>query len=87
MERTAEYLLTPAELKARLKISTRTYSRLLASRALPFRLVGSLKRFCWSEVLAALPSGSANAATRPRDSRGSVDMTTYLKQRAARWGR
>lgn len=76
-------LLTPAELKARLKISTRTYSRLLASRRIPFRLIGTMKRFCWTEVLAALPKGP-EAATRPA-TRGPIDLTAMLKKQAANW--
>jgi hypothetical protein len=51
----AHDLLTPAELAARLQISSRQYFRLLA-QGLPYRLVGTeAKRFVWTDVLAWLP--------------------------------
>lgn len=75
-------LLTPAELKARLKISTRTYSRLVAA-GLPCRLVGTMKRFVWSEVLAFLPRGERAPVGQDQP---TVDLVGYLKQRARRFG-
>lgn len=82
---TDTHLLTPGELRARLKISARTYARLIASRRIPYRLIGSMKRFVWSEVLAAIPQGP-EAATRPT-SQGTLDLTALLKRQAAAWRR
>lgn len=81
----AEALLTPDELRAALKIAPRTYHKLLASGRLPYRLVGSMKRFEWSEVIKALPMGP-ETVTRP-SSTGALDMAAFLKSAARRWHR
>lgn len=78
-------LLTPAEVKARLKISTSTYTRLVSSGRMPFKRIGSMKRFVWADVLAALPKGPEQRATVVP--RGALDLTAMLKKRAAEYGR
>lgn len=77
-------LLTPAELCERLKISRRTYARLLA-KGLPCRLVLSGRRFVWADVLAWLPKGQQQTASATPS--GFVDMGRYLKHKAANWRR
>lgn len=78
-----EELLTPAELKARLKISTSTYTRLVSLGRIPFHLVGTMKRFVWAEVVAAFPKSTD---TRKRRGTGpALDLVGHLKHRAAHW--
>lgn len=79
-------LLTPIELCAALKISRRTYSRLMADGRIPFKTIGTLKRFVYADVLAALPSGPKAPPARAVPS-GGVNMVAYLKHKAAHWGR
>jgi hypothetical protein len=55
-QRCDEPLLTPAELRTRLGVSTTTLWRM---KGLPFLMVGSRRRYVWSEVEAFLAKGRA----------------------------
>ena len=77
-------LLTVAELRAKLKISSTTYYRLLGAGHLPHRLLGTSRRFVWTEVVAALPKGPMPVrAVEPY--RRPLDMVAILKERARNW--
>ena len=76
-------LLTPQELAVRLRLSLRSVRRLVAAGAIPFRLVGTVKRFVWSEVVAALPAGPVPIASNQGPT--SIDMVAYLKEKARNW--
>ena len=84
-------LLTPHELIARLKISTRTYHRMVQAGQLPVKWVRESARFVWAEVLAALPAGGQKPSPVPtprrRVVRGVTDLTTRLKRKAETWTR
>lgn len=73
-------LLTHQELAAKLKVSRRTVDRLLAAGLLPARRVGSLKRFVWAEVQAALPSATVAEPIRRQAVPGG-DLVAMLKNR------
>lgn len=77
-------LLTPQELAIRLRLSLRSVRRLVAAGAIPFRLAGTVKRFVWAEVVAALPKGPVVVA-RPSAGPKSIDMEAYLKEKARNW--
>ena len=77
-------LLTPQELAVRLRLSLRSVRRLVASGAIPFRLVGTVKRFVWAEVVSALPKGPV-ATVRSCAAPKSFDMEAYLKEKARNW--
>lgn len=77
-------LLTPQELAVRLRLSLRSVRRLVAAGRIPFRLVGTVKRFVWAEVVAALPAGPV-ATVRPSAPPKSFDMEAYLKEQARNW--
>ncbi len=76
-------LLTPSELQTALKISPRTYHRLIAAGSLPCRLIGSHRRFVLEEVVAALPRPTVPT---PPVRTPHYDITAMLKQRAKQWG-
>ena len=77
--------LTPAELKAKLKISTGTYTRLMGQGRLPFRRVASRKRFVWNDVIAALPIGPEVPRARSLPLRNVAHVVTMMKYRAKHW--
>ncbi|MDP2383390.1 MAG: helix-turn-helix domain-containing protein [Nitrospirota bacterium] len=77
-------LLTPQELAVRLRLSLRSVRRLVAAGAIPFRLVGTVKRFVWAEVVSALPKGPV-MVSRPSAAPKSIDMVGYLKEKARNW--
>lgn len=79
-------LLTPHELAARLRLSLRSVRRLVAAGRVPYRLVGTVKRFVWAEVVAALPKGPVPVAPRgAADVSPSIDMYAYIKDKARTW--
>jgi hypothetical protein len=77
-------LLTPAELRERLKISMTTYRRLLR-RGLPHVLVMSDRRFIWPVVLGWLPKSTAPVA-RPSRPVPSIDLVRMLKAEVKLYG-
>jgi len=78
-------LLTVAELRAKLKISSTTYYRLLGAGHLPHRLLGTSRRFVWTEVLAALPKGPVPLAPPMQPCGPRVDLYQVIKERARTW--
>lgn len=76
-------LLTPHELAVRLRLSLRSVRRLVAAGRIPFRLVGTVKRFVWAEVVAALPKGPGPISSNQGPT--SIDMVAYLKEKARNW--
>lgn len=77
-------LLTAAELKAKLKISTTTYYRLLTAGQLPHRMLNTSRRFVWAEVVAALPKGPA-PVRRMEGGPRPLDLVAIIKERARTW--
>ena len=94
--------LTPTELQRRLKISRRSYQRLLA-QGVPHQWVLSARRFVWAEVVAWLPRaqgrpGEAHTpapgppARRPSRRLALVGpaaglLTQEFKAQARNWGK
>lgn len=82
-------LLTPAELRAQLKISPRTYARRLLL-GLPHRLVMTDRRFVFHEVLSWLPRNPEPrrlSMPRPLSRMGGSDLVAQLKREAKLFGR
>lgn len=77
----ADELLGYDELTAKLRVSRSTVERQVRDGVIPFRWVGSRKRFYWPDVLAALPSTFVGPPGRASGlGQGAPDVVTHLKR-------
>lgn len=76
-------LLTPTELRTALKVSERSYHRLV-ERGMPCRFVMSARRFVLAEVLAWLPRPRVSPSAVSHEAAGDLVSRFKFIARAAR---